>query len=469
MKINLIKYTISHIKLIAILLLLSIFIYNGIEAQTNSSQNYTVVQADTTNLAAQLKLIEAQYKKETNELSGNYKKYYVNIYKEKFDNIKKMFETNEIDNNAADNTYFQNIYNKIIKANTQLESLPIKGFISKISIPNAHSVGFNVFIVNAGLIERLTNESDVAFVIAHELAHIYLRHGENSIEKYITTLYSDEIQKELRNIKKQEFNKRQALEKLAKGFSFNNRRHSRDHEVEADSLALVFIKNTVYQPKASINTLSILDTIDQINFYTETCLSSLFNCPEYPFKNKWLAKEDGLLGGHAVLDKDVAVEDSLKTHPDCKTRIKIVSGNLKSIDWSGKLSNPIDSNQFRVLQKTLPLQTLKYYYNNEVFGDGLFLALRLLKEDPNNLTAVLSTGSFMSNILLHEKKHQLGKVLEMPSPDNNKDYNTLLQFIYNLSSDELASINYYFLKKYQAQLSAEKDFQTALSISKNNL
>jgi hypothetical protein len=97
------------------------------------------------------------------------------------------------------------------------------------------------------------------------------------------------------------------------------------------------------------------------------------------------------------------------------------------------------------------------------------LALQLIKTEKDDEKIVLSIGSAFNDLVAAQKKHQIGKVTELPAPYNNDDYNTLLQFINNLYSDEMASINYYFLKKYQQQLANDKQFQSVLLISKQNL
>ena len=56
------------------------------------------------------------------------------------------------------------------------------------------------------------------------------------MNNYVNTIYSDDFQKELKSIKKAEFNTKERVEKLALGLAFNTRRHSRYKESEADSM-----------------------------------------------------------------------------------------------------------------------------------------------------------------------------------------------------------------------------------------
>ena len=136
------------------------------------------------------------------------------------------------------------------------------------------------------------------------LAHDYLRHSENSIRTYVTTINSDEVQKELRHIKSSAFNKRTSLEKLVRNLTFDNRHHSRDHESQADSMVVEFLRNTSFNINESLTTLALLDLIDTDNINMEACLKSMFDAPAYPFQKRWLARQTGLLGGHATLQAE---------------------------------------------------------------------------------------------------------------------------------------------------------------------
>ena len=117
----------------------------------------------------------------------------------------------------------------------------------------------------------------------------------------------------------------------------------------------------------------------------------------------------------------------------------------------------------------LPYECLNYYYKNKEYCNQLFLALQLIKTQNDDEKIVLNVGKGLNDLVAAQKKHQMGKVTEFPSPNNSNDYNTLLQFVNNLFSDEMASINYFFLKKYDQKFLNDKEFQSVLLISKQNL
>ncbi len=451
-----------------LLIVLSFICYTQTYSQTLPVYKLTENSGDTINLQNQLLVIQKRYEKQMDELPRENRKKIKEIYKDVFENVKSMFDKGELVNNTVAVNYLQKMTDKIISANPALQSIPINVYFSKSMVPNAYSVGFGVLIFNAGLFTKLDNESQVAYVLGHELSHIYFQHVDKGIEHYINTLYSDEVQKKLREINKQVYKQGEALEKLGKGFVFNNKRHTRDHEQQADSMSLVFLKPTNFDVKEALTALGILDTIDNFKINTEGVLEKAFNNPGYPFKKSWLNKEEGLLGGHAVLKKEKELEDSMKTHPDCKARIKALHGVVSSNINASRLTNPVNQPLFKQIQKWAPYQIIDYYYKNKLYCPALYQSLELIEKENINNKVVCSVGCIFNELYAAQKKHQLGNYIEMPAPGYSKDYNTLLQFVNNLYLEDYAGIGFHFLSRYQQQYSSDKDFQSAYSNSQKN-
>lgn len=432
------------------------------------SQNnlkYTPTINDSLTYISQFKQIESRYKVELENLPKENKKYYAEIYKERFDAIKEYFFEKKLYSNNKAHAYLQDLLREIVKNNPQLQQHSIYLFFTSTEIPNAASVGERMLVFNTGLFRKLKNESQVVFVLCHELSHLFLEHGNNQIKKYIETVYSKEFQNELKKIKNTEYQKRTQFEKLTEGLSFNSRRHSRYRESEADSMAIQFMSNTRFDVNESINLLKILDSIDVEDFNTATFLQTTFNSQAYPFKKSWLDKEEGLLGGHAVLDKDKKMDDSLKTHPDCSTRIKKVMALLATIKQTAALKNVINEN-FEEIQTNMWFDNLENYYRNKRYDIALYNSFKNLSFYKDNIYAVNLIGKTFNSIYDAQKSHRLSNYVNFPSPGNPVPYNDLLQFLQNLHLEEIASINAAFLTKYETQFSTDEAFKKILAESK---
>ena len=245
----------------------------------------------------QLKSLSASFKQyylaEIAALPLENKKDFLDKYKDRWENVKEKFDSKEIYTSEPAQRYLDDLVAEIVKANPLLQSKNFHCYFSRSGIPNASYIGEGIILFNMGLFRKLNNESQAAFILCHELSHYYLRHNENSISRYVAMMNSDEVQKQLHNIKKNEYGKRQELEKLLKGLSFDTRRHGRDHESQADSMAVEFMHNSRFDIGESLTTLALLDSIDTDTLDMVIALQKMFNTKEYPFQKKWIVKEEG--------------------------------------------------------------------------------------------------------------------------------------------------------------------------------
>ncbi|MEO9003497.1 MAG: M48 family metalloprotease [Ginsengibacter sp.] len=426
---------------------------------------------DNTQLESVASMLEKQYQQDIRLLPSENKKDLVKIYKQRWDNLREKFDKKEIYTNSQAQQYLDKIVAEIINANPSLQNTEFKCYFSRSGVPNAAYLGEGLILINMGLFSRLDNESQVAFILCHELAHFYLRHSENSIQKYVTTIYSPEVQKELRTIKKTEYGKRQDLEKLLKGLTFDSRRHGRDHESTADSMGVEFLRNTRFDIAESLTALTLLDSIDIDTLRMDVALQKLFNTKEYPFQKKWIAKEEGLLGGHALLKQDENMADSLKTHPDCKIRIKALEPMVLKYRSASSLKHVINQSMFKELTHTFRYEMVEYAFSSGNYTKSLQYAIQLLQHNPSDPYLIAQTGKIFNGLYSAQKDHTLSKVTDLPAPFFGPGYNLLLQFIQNLYREDYAAISYYFLKQYALQMGNYAPFKdaynTSISILKN--
>jgi hypothetical protein len=317
-----------------------------------------------------------------------------------------------------------------------------------------------------GLFKRLDNESQAVFILCHEIAHFYLQHSENSIRKYVAAINSREVQDELKKIKKTAYGKRQQVEDLVKGLTFDMRRHGRDHESEADSMAIEFMRHSRYDISEALTTLALLDSIDTDSLNMSSCLQKMFDAKDYPFQKKWIAKEEGLLGGHAQLKKDEPLADSLKTHPDCKLRIQFLAPMIKRYHTDDTLKNIVNKAKLMELRNTFSYEIIEFAYSSDNYTKSLYYTLESLQDKHSDPFLVTQIGKIFNGFYASQKAHTLGKFIDLPSPYYPADYNLLLQFVQNLYLENFSSISYHFLKQYNSQLGHYPFFTNTFNTSK---
>lgn len=427
---------------------------------------YTPVKDDDGTLKTLQAEIRKQYEKDSLGIKGENKKYILEIYRDRFKGLNELFETKEPLASPEAAAYLAGIANEIINKNPELKILAPRILFSRAWWPNAYSTGEGTIVFNIDLFTRLQNESQVAFVLCHELAHLYLNHSNKKINRYISTIYSEEYQEKLKELKKKQYDKKAELDKLEMGFAFKSFRHSREFETEADSVGLRFMKNTNYDCKESITCLAILDEIDEEKTDYSKQLPKVFSFAGYPFKNRWIEKEAAFFGVTAeVKDK---LEDSLKTHPDCKERIKSLEPVLqRNAAAKGQpfLQSP---EQFSQLQQLFAFEGINFCFQSKKVSRTLFNAIKLLEQNPQNAYLVTTIGNCFNEMFEKQKNHRLNNIVDNPSPFREKNYNTLLEFISRLSLKDISHIGYHFMHQYSTAFSTDAAFSKAFEQSGKN-
>jgi len=449
-----------------ILLIFVIFCSGLVSAQT--SFLYVPIKNDSVLLDNMRKTIREKWVKDSLAISGDNKKALIKEYKIRFDELDFLFTRKELIGSDDCNRYLNAIANEILKGNPQLQQLGTRFLFCKTYWPNAASWGEGTIIFNISLFDKLENESQAAFIICHELAHLFLDHTNKAINQYVATVNSKEFQEELKAIKKSTYEQNKRLDQLAKGFAFKNRRHSRNHESEADSLGLVFLKNTAFSAKEALTALALLDNIDKDDFDTEKTLPVFFNFAEHPFQNRWIKKENAFFGASIDTKITTAEEDSLKTHPDCKARVKRLTPAVEWFNDAAHKKFVVNEEQFNKLKEQFRFEITNYCFEKHDVSRSLFCALKLFQKDPQNAYLAGMIGKCLNAMYENQKVHTLDNIVDRSGPYVEKNYNLLLQFIENIGLTDISSISYYFLKQYQTKFGSDKTFSDAwLESSKN--
>jgi len=450
---------------IPLLLLVCLSLGNRIIAQNPA---YSPLQDDPILRRQLTEATEKRYRQDLSGLNGNHKKQLEALYKERYLKIQRMYTAKDIIAEGRAAAYLQSLANEIIKGNPALSSLDTRIVFSRAWWPNASSMGEGTIIFNIGLFNRLDNESQAVFVLCHELAHLYLNHSNNSIARYVSTVNSDEFQKELKRIEESEYHKNQQVGSLVKNLAFRSRRHSREHETEADSLALEWMKNTSFDVRHSLTCLALLDSADRDRFDINPDLHQVFHSKEYPFQARWVKQEEGLFSDMAAHTEEEKKRerDSLKTHPDCSNRIKRIAGRVEQYYKSGSRAFVVNEEQFKKLQSDFHYEIIEHCYRTGNISRSLYYSLKMLPGNRSDAYLVTSVGRCLNEIYKAQKAHTLAKIVDLPSPYHDKKYDKLLRFIQQLRLPDIAAISYYYLLLYQTELAFHEDFLDALITSK---
>lgn len=217
--------------------------------------------------------------------------------------------------------YIEGIFNELVSSNKSLITRYPKFFIDRSEVANAYAFGDHIIVVNLGLIMRSKSKEEIAFYLAHELAHDILNHSENSMRNRAELVTSEEYKESLKDILSSKYERFSRLKKIMEGYTFDRTRHSRYSESEADSLGIILLTNSKLDFDAS-NFLN-LDTMDKrFKVELKTPIKERFQSIGISTNDAWYNKKAKGLSNVSFNIKDSTFmnEDSLKTHPDCASR-----------------------------------------------------------------------------------------------------------------------------------------------------
>lgn len=217
--------------------------------------------------------------------------------------------------------YVSGILTQVVAANNdRIASTPLL-LIDRSSAVNAYAVGRNLLAVNLGLISFAQSREEIALVLAHELSHNILDHPDRSMREQAEWLTSAEYEQSLRDVLNAKYERFSKLKKVFEGYGLNSSRHHRYHESDADSLAILLLKNSRIGFDARF--FLRLDSADrQYRLPLQHNIADYFTGYGLPFENAWTQKRSKGLStrNYNFGDGSTALDDSLKTHPDCSLR-----------------------------------------------------------------------------------------------------------------------------------------------------
>ncbi len=448
-----------------ILLLMAFCINFSLSAQIDFQANYKPLDCSFPKNNENIIKITEQYEGQIEALAYKNKSDYKAIYENRYNQLTDRFENDHFVFDYEFNAYFTYVLRKILTANPDLPGNEIRVLVSRSPIPNASSWGEGTITLNIGLLRRLENESQVAFVLAHELVHYFNNHSGQAITNYVETLNSRETKKAVRKIKRSEYNRGEKLEALVKNVLYDKSRHSRYNESEADSTALTYLKKTDYDISESINCMKILDTIDEEKFDLDLDYKVILNSKTYPFKKKWLKEEVLITFGKTGEEDKVWNEDSLKTHPDCSKRIVSLERQIKKVA-SGKTAKFLQAEtKFSEIITRCDFEMVEQAYTYGNLSRSIYYSLQLLEKYPENTYLNTILARSFQRIYEVRTDHEAFNYIDLPSNYYKEDYKELLNILQNMRSKEVLKLSYHLLENNKSKFIQDEYFLYVLICS----
>lgn len=330
------------------------------------------------------------------------------IYQHRKSEIEKALKKGEYLSIEFGKGYIEEIYQEILQQNPSLTQ-PDLLLIDRDWIPNAYCTSEGIIALNLGLLHRLENQSQIAFVLAHELAHGHLDHVNKHTEDMIKSFSKKELKRggHYEDLSKGDVSAIKSL--IYKTFNY-----SKKSEEQADSMALELIKNTRFDFTAYREVMSILDSAKYPKYQDLLELRNWLFYDEYPFKEKWLrpVERSGLYNENAP--SFIFSKDSLATHPDVEYRSKLLDSlfsNRSLVETNNEYSakSQRDSHFQFMVDKEIIYSTL---FNKE-FAVCLYYLSARMKKFPGESWHEAVLGKLFYELYQARKSHTFGK--QVPS------------------------------------------------------
>lgn len=439
--------------------MLFLFVFQG-KVNAQLPVHYTPLWPDTAD-EANIKYFEDYFKAEKDTVSvknSTSKKFIIQQCSTRVELFKDFVKRGELLTETEIDSIVQKVAANIIKANPELNG-KVKVFVSRSLIPNAFCTGNTMVVMNIGMLSRLENEAQLAFILCHEFSHQMMHHSNDAIYKHASVVGDKQYARKIKSTLKEEYNVTSKLKELLLPGLLKDMAYNRAEELAADSMGIKYLTNTGYELSAALGVMDILDKVDSETKNEPLDLRKFFTLPQVPVGPYWFDyKGSSSLGAFETV-KD-SLEDSLKTHPDCKVRKEKIQAMITKSAAQRQFDT--DRKAFEKMVLISKSESVQYMFDTENIGRSLFLALRMLEERPQDVYHRSMVSMCMAYFSRLKTIRMVGKCVNRPNPEFSESYNRFLSFIQELTPKESGELAYWMINPATEELKNHEVYFSAL-------
>jgi beta-barrel assembly-enhancing protease len=380
------------------LILVSLTFYNQVKAQKNSRiiNNGPIPTEFIT--AAKSRYEGAKSTIEKNEKAA-VKKAKNRFYLESNYQLDYILKSGKVVFNEEIFNYLNKVLDILIKAQPELQG-KIKLYPIKLDNANAFTFNEGYIFVNIGLLARLNNEAELAFILGHEINHYTNQHS---------------IKRQLKKLQIKDQDNR-----------FKLSRYSRINEFEADKEGYELFAKTAYDKNAAVTALEMLFISNQpyaerkfnFDFFEK---GSLF-IPQIDSSNK-------VKSAAKQFDLEISEEeaDSLATHPALEDRIREIKTLSDKASKGGLLFIASNEEQFLKIQQICRIEMARMFMIDKDYQKAFYHLYLLKKDYPNNQEIDLLHAILWGKLSFDLENKSIKEVMPAPVLKNNTYQNGIIE------------------------------------------
>lgn len=255
--------------------------------------------------------------------------------------------------------YLSCVLAEIVKPYPELQS-KVRVYAVKSAMANAFTTNNGIIFVNLGLLARLDNEAQLAFILAHEVVHYQKKHV---INKYVTNI---EIERARGDYHK--------LSRESKGFAKSS--YSKELESEADLGGADIYAQTGYSKDTVHKVFDILNLADFPLSWAPFDYHNL-ESSRYQFPDSLYSKTV------SAVQADENYNDTLRSHPNIRKRKEAIAGRFSK---GGKGDYyKVSRSWFDKSRKIARFELCRSYLLEHRYVEALILAQNLQRQDPGSV------------------------------------------------------------------------------------
>ena len=320
--------------------------------------------------------------------------------------LKEMFLRGNILYGNKLNQYINTIADNVLKDYPTLRN-ELRFYILKSPVVNASATENGIILINVGLMAQVSSESELAFIISHEIVH-YVEHHLIHLNNY-----EDKLNK-----------------KEYKDYYIKYHNRSREHEIEADKLGFErYYKRSPYSYAAIDGVFDVLQyselPFDEITFPRSYMETDFYQFPENYF----------LSAVTPIRSRDDYI-DTLSTHPNIKKRrenIQYLSGGLSDQGRQIFVQTETLFNEVRDLAR---FECINLYLTQQDYEEAFYNTFILEKSFPNNSFLRMAKTASIYGIAKCKSQGRLSQAIEN----------------YKKREGEIQQISYFFSKISKKEL-----------------
>jgi hypothetical protein len=348
-----------------ILFVLSFFVCTALFAQKqNLKENYEAIRSggeiptdfttrSTDKYAADIERIENASRKE----KKSQKEFLLNsnFYLDRYIQSGNVLFGDPVTN------YINKVADKLLASEPKLRS-ELRFYTTKSTEVNAFATNQGMVFVNIGLIAQVQNEAQLAFVLAHEIAHYVKKHSINSYVEQKSMARTRDFK---------------GLSESQKELVLSN--YSKENEFEADVYALEMLRKTEYAYEAFEGVLDVLQ-YSYLPFDEVPLDSAWFQSKYYKFPGAFLPDTINKILGNDDFDDDKS------SHPNIRKRREAFEEYIEENNkFKGTKSSLLSEQEFEYVQDLCRFEMTRIYLLNLRYARTLYNVFLLSEKYPDNL------------------------------------------------------------------------------------